>query len=188
MNDEARSPTVDGDSVWSFDCSELFWHSTFGFRHCARLRSGRDHMCSITLSPNCEHPPSLEATADAMSGLSMLHVINHVLSKFAALDLRRAVHQTREIIRNAFAFYRTTQAFENQIGSFRPAHVTEHHFTGKNYRAGIHFVPICVFRRCAMCSFDICVTCYVLDGSSRRDADCAHLRGQRVTQIIAIQI
>src|SRR5690349_14083843 len=104
MNDEARSPTGNGENVWSFDHLELLRHSEFVI---SRPPEGRDHMCSITLSPNCEHPPSLEATADAINGLSMLHVINHVLSKFAALDLRRAVHQTREIIRDAFAFDRT---------------------------------------------------------------------------------
>src|SRR5215468_420161 len=103
MNDEARNPTADGVSVWSFDHSELFRHSTFGFRHFAaaeRLRS---------------------------------HVLDYVVAELRTLDLSRAVHQTREVIRDAFARDRAAQSFENQVCSFRPAHVTEHHFARKNH-------------------------------------------------------
>src|SRR5262249_43696245 len=150
MNDEARRPTAGGESVWSFDYSELFRHSAFGFRHFAP------------------------------AGPLRSHVLDHVIPELPALYLGRAVHQTCEIIRNAFAFDVATQALENQIGSFRPAHVTEHHFTGKNYRTGIHLVQIRVFRRSAMCSFENCVTGDVIDISSGRDADSAHLCGERV--------
>src|SRR6266481_147999 len=57
------------------------------------------------------------------------HVLDHVVPELRALDLSRAVHQPREVIRDAFAFDRAAQTFENQVGDFRPAHVTEHHFT-----------------------------------------------------------
>ena len=81
-------------------------------------------------------------------------MLDHVVPELRALDLGRAVHQTREVIRDAFACDRATQSLENQVGSFRPAHVTEHHFTGKNDRAGIHLVQVRVFRRGAMRSFE----------------------------------
>src|SRR5215831_6043703 len=101
MNNEARSPTADCESVWSFDYLELFRDSTLGFRQFAAAEQPRSH------------------------------VLDHVVSKLRALDLGCAVHQTREVIRDTFAFDRAAQSFENQISSFCPAHVTEHHLTGK---------------------------------------------------------
>src|SRR6476660_2756687 len=95
MNDEARNPTADGESVWSFDHSELLRASPFGFRHFAAARQPRSHM------------------------------LDHVIPELRAFDLSGAVHQTREVIRDAFAFDRAAQSFENQVGGFRPAHVTD---------------------------------------------------------------
>src|ERR1041385_1360202 len=158
MNDEARRPTGDGESVWSFDYLELFRASTFGFRHFAAAERLRSHM------------------------------LDYVVSELGALDLGGAVHQACEIIRDTFAFDRAAQSFENQVRNFSPPHVTEHHFTGKNYRAGIYFVQVRVFRCGAMCSLENSVAGDVIDISSGRDADATHLRGERVAQVIAIQI
>src|SRR5262249_24325134 len=102
MDDEAGSPTADGESVWSFDYLELFQHSTFGFRHFAAAERARSHM------------------------------LDHIITELRALDLRCAFHQPREVIRDSFAFDCAAQSFKNQIGGFRPAHVPEHHFAGKN--------------------------------------------------------
>src|ERR1700756_2653708 len=66
-----------------------------------------------------------------------LHMSNHITSKFAALDFSRTFHQPREIVGDAFARDRAAQSLENEIGSLRPAHVTEHHFSRKNHRPGI---------------------------------------------------
>ena len=41
------------------------------------------------------------------------HVLDHIIPELRALDLRRAVHQTRKVVGNAFAFDRAAQSFKN---------------------------------------------------------------------------
>src|ERR1700756_919274 len=101
MNDEARSPTADGESVWSFDNSELFRHSTFGFRHFYGVRGhvrafqsgdmsphSKAHMCSITLSPNCEHlisvAPSIKRAKSYVTRLLVIAPLNPLRIRSAA--------------------------------------------------------------------------------------------------------
>src|SRR5439155_16957109 len=114
------------------------------------------------------------------------HLLDHVVAKLRALDFCRAFHQPREIVRDTYAGDRAGKSFQNQIGSFGPAHVTEHHFTGKNYRARIHLILIGILRRGAMGRLENCVAGDVVDVSSGRYADSTHLRSQRVTEVIAI--
>ncbi len=56
--------------------SSLIRHSTFGFRHFATALQPRSHM------------------------------LDHVVPKLRALDLRCAVHQAREVVRDSLAFDR----------------------------------------------------------------------------------
>src|SRR4029453_4311853 len=100
----------------------------------------------------------IHASSFAAGSTAASHVFDDVVPELRALDLGRAVHQAREVIRDAFAFDRAAQSFENQIGRFPPAHVPEHHFTGKNHRARIYLVLVRVFRRGAMRSFENGVT------------------------------
>ena len=60
------------------------------------------YMCLMMLSPNCEHPPSPSSAANA-GWSAASHVINDILSEFAALDLRRALHEAGEVVSYAFA-------------------------------------------------------------------------------------
>jgi len=62
-----------------------------------------------------------------------LHVLDHVIAEFAALDLGRALHLAREIVGDAFAGDRAVEAFEDQIRRVVPTHVAEHHFAGENH-------------------------------------------------------
>ena len=78
--------------------------------------------------------------------------------------------------------------FDDQVGDFRPAHVAEHHLAGKNDRAGIDLVQVGILWRGAVRGFEDGVTGHVVDVGARGDADPAHLRGQRVGQIIAVQV
>ncbi len=78
--------------------------------------------------------------------------------------------------------------FENQIRRFGPAEVAEHHFAGENHGAGIDLVLVRVFRRGAVRGFEDGVAGDVVDVAAGRDADAADLRGQRVAEIIAVQV
>src|ERR1051325_5310383 len=60
-----------------------------------------------------------------------LHVGNDVIAELRALDLRRAFHQTREVVGHALGRDRAVEAFENQIRGFHPVHVAEHHLTAQ---------------------------------------------------------
>ncbi len=50
---------------------------------------------------------------DARRGVHHLHVVDNVLTELGALDLRRVVHQAREIVGDAFARDRAIQAFDD---------------------------------------------------------------------------
>ena len=111
-----------------------------------------------------------------------------VVAELRALDLGRAFHQAREIVGDALAADGAVQAFQDQVGGFRPAHVAEHHFAGEHHEPGIDLVLVRVFRRGAVRRFENGVAGDVVDIPAGRDADAADLRGERVAQVIAIQI
>ena len=53
------------------------------------------------------------------SAASALHVGDHVIAEFGALDFGRAFHEAREIIRDAFAGDGAVQAFHDQVRTSR---------------------------------------------------------------------
>jgi hypothetical protein len=78
--------------------------------------------------------------------------------------------------------------FDDQVGSFAPAHVAEHHLTREDDRARVHLVQVGVLGRGAVSRFEDGVTGLVVDVGARSDADAAHLRGQRVGEVIAVEV
>src|SRR5438876_9590196 len=104
-NDKAENMTCMMDISSALGFRFFLRASSFGFRYF-------HHMCSITLSPNCEHPPSPRLRRDCGASSAKSHVVNDIISKFAALDFGCAVHQTREIVGHAFARDSTFQSFE----------------------------------------------------------------------------
>src|SRR4026209_1673964 len=87
MNDETRSPTADGERVWSFDYLDLL-----GIRHSdfviSRPRNDRVHICSMTLSPNCEHlisvAPSIKRAKSYVTRLLSIAPLNPLRIRSAA--------------------------------------------------------------------------------------------------------
>src|SRR6266481_1521074 len=56
------------------------------------------------------------------------HVLDNIIAKFGALNLRSAIHQARKIVSDTFRGDGTIQALDDQIGDFAPTHIPEHHF------------------------------------------------------------
>ncbi len=67
------------------------------FANSAFLRAGLFRLPLIS-SHQREHEQEYEYTS-----AGALHVINDILSEFAALDLRRALHEAGEVVGHAFA-------------------------------------------------------------------------------------
>jgi non-ribosomal peptide synthetase component E (peptide arylation enzyme) len=67
------------------------------FANSAFLRAGHFPLHGFS-SHQREHEQEYERTS-----AGALHVINDILSEFAALDLRRALHETGEVVGHAFA-------------------------------------------------------------------------------------
>ena len=132
--------------------------------------------------------PLLPRRRRSKPGLAISHVLNDVFAKLGALDFRRAFHLAGEIVGDALAGDRAVQAFDDQIRRFDPAHVAEHHFAGEHHGAGIDDVLVRILRRGAVRGFENGVAGDVIDVAAGRDADAADLRGERVAQIIAVQI
>ncbi len=66
--------------------------------------------------------------------------------------------------------------------------MTQHHLAGQDHRPGIDLVLIRVFRRSAVRRLEHGMARHIIDVAARRDADAADLRGERVGQIVAVQI
>ena len=111
-----------------------------------------------------------------------------VVAKRGTLDFRRTGHLPRKVVGDALAADRAVQSFENQVRRLGPAQVAEHHFAGKHDGAGVHHVLVRVFGRGAVRGLENRVAGDVIDVAAGRDADAADLRGERVAQIIAVQV
>ena len=83
---------------------------------------------------------------------------------------------------------RAVQAFDDQVGGFGPAQVAEHHFAAEHDAAGIDPVLVGVLGRGAVRGFEDGVAGDVIDIAAGRDADAADLRGERVAEVIAVEV
>src|SRR4030081_2842638 len=60
------------------------------------------------------------------------HVVDHARSKLAGFHFGGAFHQALEIVGYFFLFDGALQALLDQIGSFSPSKMPEHHGAGEN--------------------------------------------------------
>src|SRR5437764_6603292 len=110
------------------------------------------------------------------SSLRSLHMLNHIITELRAFDLGRAFHQSCEIVGHTFTCDGTGQSFDDEVGDFSPAHVTKHHFTGKNDRTWIHFILVGIFGRGPVSRFEDGVSTDIIDVPAGSDPDASHLR------------
>src|SRR5687768_450265 len=64
----------------------------------------------------------------------------------------------------------------------------QHHLAGKDYRPRIDLIEVGVLGRRAVRRFEDGVTGHVVDVAAGRDADAADLRGERIRQVVAVQV
>src|ERR1051325_8502406 len=115
-------------------------------------------------------------------------MLDDVISELGAFDFGRYFHKSREIVSDSFGGNRAVEALENHVRDFSPAHVAEHHFTAEHNAARIHFVLVGVFGRGAVSRFKDRMAGYIIDVATRRDADAPNLGGERITEVIAVEI
>ena len=104
---------------------------------------------------------------------NQLHIRDNVIAELRAFDFRGAFHLAGKVVGDAFAGDRAVETFDDQVGRFRPAEVTQHHFAGENNRARIDHVFVGVLRCGAVGRFENGVTRDVVDVATGGDADTA---------------
>src|SRR5882672_4574717 len=120
--------------------------------------------------------------------LLLFHVLDDGGAELRALDFLRAVHEPREIVRHDLLPDGRLQRGDDPVRRLRPAHVTQHHLAGENDGAGIDLVLSRVLGRRPVRGLEEGVPALVVDVGPGRDADAAHLRGERVRDEIARQV
>ena len=83
---------------------------------------------------------------------------------------------------------RAVHALDDEVGGLVPAQVAQHHLAREDHRARVDLVLVGVLRRGAVRRLEDGVAGDVVDVAARRDADAADLRGQRVGQVVAVQV
>lgn len=115
-------------------------------------------------------------------------MLDYRIGELGAFDFLRSIHETGEIVGDCLGRDRAFHALDDQVGNFCPAHVAEHHFAGEDDRARIDLVEVSVLRRRAVSRFEDGVTRHVVDICPGSDTDPTDLRGQRVGEVIAVQV
>ena len=75
-----------------------------------------------------------------------------------------------------------------EVGGLVPAEVPEHHLAGEDDRARVHLVEVGVLGRGAVRGLEDGVAGDVVDVAAGRDADAADLRGERVGEVVAVEV
>ena len=75
-----------------------------------------------------------------------------------------------------------------EVGRLGPAHVPEHHLAREDHRARVDLVEVGVLRRGAVGGFEDGVAGDVVDVAAGRDADAADLRGERIGEVVAVEV
>src|SRR5436309_1195328 len=117
-----------------------------------------------------------------------LHIGDNRVAESRAANEFGAGHEPLEIISHGLGVDGTLDAFDDEISSLRPVHIAQHHLAGQNHRTGIDLVEVCVLRRRSMSCLENRVAGVVIDIGPGRDADAADLRGERIGQVIAVQV
>ena len=110
------------------------------------------------------------------------------IAKLGAFDLLRAIHQTGKVVGNGLGFDSGFHALHDQISSFGPAHVAQHHLAGEDHAAGVDNVLAGVLGRGAVGGLEDGVTGHVVDVRAGGDADPADLSGQGVAEVVPVEV
>src|SRR5262245_11078865 len=137
-----------------------------------------------TVAPTLPAPP----TTVTLRFMDLLHACDDAIAELRAFDFGGTVHQAREIVRDGLRRNGAVHSLDDKIRGLGPAHVPQHHFTRKDYRAGIHLVEVGVLGGGPMRRFENGVAGEVVDVSTGRDADAADLRRERVRQVVAVEV
>lgn len=102
--------------------------------------------------------------------------------------LFRTRYETRQIVCDNLRADCRFKPLDDEVGGLVPAEVAEHHFARKDYRAGVHLVEVCVLGRGAVGGLENRVSRGVVDVAAGSDADAADLRGERVGDVVAVEV
>ena len=94
--------------------------------------------------------------------------------------------QAREVVGHLLGGNRVGDAVHDEVRGFLPADVAQHHLRRQDQRAGIHAILAGKTRRGAVRGLEHREA--IADVAAGRDADAAHLRRERVRDVIAVEI
>src|SRR5690606_352504 len=100
--------------------------------------------------------------------------------------LSSAFHQTGKVICHFTRGDGFFHAGDDQISSFSPAHVTQHHFSGQNQRTWVHVVFASVLGSGTVGSFEHGHGVGQVGTGS--DTNTTHLSSQSVGDVVAVQV
>src|SRR5262249_28630545 len=125
-----------------------------------------------TVAPTFPAPPTtvtLRFIAAPDKNDLLLHVLDDSVPELRGLQFGRAVHQAREVVGHALRRDGAVHSLHDEIGSLRPAEVTQHHLAGEHDRSRIDLVLIRVLRRGAVRRLEHGVASYIIDVAAGRD-------------------
>src|SRR6266568_847294 len=128
---------------------------------------------------------------DLWNGMS--HVPDDLLAELGALHLDRVgdpvlLHEAREVVGDPVRADGAVHPLHDEVGRLLPAEVPEHELAGEDHGARVHLVEIRVLRGGAMGRLEDRVPGDVVRVPARRDPDAAHLRRERVGEVVAVQV
>src|SRR5438128_187963 len=142
----------------------------------------------ITDSPRLRLRRALRPRDVLRLALQLRHVLDDGGAELRALHFFRALHEAREVVGDHPGLDRLLQRTDHQVRGVRPAHVAQHHFTGKNDRSWIDLVLPRVLRRGPVRRLEERVPGLVVDVRAGGDPDPAHLGGERVRQEVPREV
>ena len=104
------------------------------------------------------------------------------------LDLGGALHQPGEVVGDDLVRDRGLQRVHDVGGGVVPADVLEHEHAREQHRAGVHLVLAGVLGRRAVRGLEDAMAGHVVDVGPRGDADATDLGGQRVGEVVAVEV
>lgn len=109
---------------------------------------------------------------------AFLHMRNQRIAEARRRNQLRPLHQTFKVIRHSLGTNGAVGALDDQIRRFRPAHVSQHHFSRENQRTRVDLILAGVLRCSTVGGFEH--RHGVGQVGARCDADTAHFRRQGV--------
>src|SRR6266568_4259777 len=144
-----------------------------------------------TEAPTLPAPMTLSGSAlptCMRAPLRLRHVLDDGGPELRALHLPRALHETREVVGDHLGLDRLLKRRDDPVRRVGPSQVAQHHLARENDRARVDLVLTRVFGCGAVRRLEQRVPGLVVDVRAGRDADPAHLRGQRVRHEIAREV